>query len=397
MQRGRARPSRTKQGGPTCRTSSGCTARTCSISSIDASQISRCAFRQVRIVHLWSRCEQRARLLEAHRERVRQHVERDAAARRPARAAARARRHGASTASSKSAWQAGSSRISSGSTTSTRAGTRAREQRPRARHHAVALVLRVGACARASCGTCSARASSARISGACVETLSVSSRYGLCAGSSASASASASSRSERPSTWRTASATTCGRARAPVDEPRAAPAERLVERLERGGVADAGAARARLEHARRLERRLADRGRRSVGSSRSTSATMRPTTRARLVGHVADARHAPQPVQHEARDRVDHRRVAGDRDHVARGLDRLLLGLASRRSCRTPGSCAGRGARGRARIPCVTGVEPRGQLAIGLPGALDRRLVDARAPRRRARAARARATSSSRT
>ena len=55
VQRGRATPERTKQGGPMWRVRPGCTAPTCSISSIDARQISRCALRQVRIVHLWSR------------------------------------------------------------------------------------------------------------------------------------------------------------------------------------------------------------------------------------------------------------------------------------------------------------------------------------------------------
>src|SRR5690606_2210447 len=43
VQRGLARPSRTKQGGPTWRTSSGCTARTWASSFIDASKISRWA------------------------------------------------------------------------------------------------------------------------------------------------------------------------------------------------------------------------------------------------------------------------------------------------------------------------------------------------------------------
>ena len=51
----RARPLRTTHGGPTCSISVGCTARTCSISSIEARQISHCAFRQLRIVHLCSR------------------------------------------------------------------------------------------------------------------------------------------------------------------------------------------------------------------------------------------------------------------------------------------------------------------------------------------------------
>ena len=43
---------RTTHGGPRCCVNCGCTARTCSSSSMDACQISRCAFRHVRIVHL---------------------------------------------------------------------------------------------------------------------------------------------------------------------------------------------------------------------------------------------------------------------------------------------------------------------------------------------------------
>ena len=75
-----------------------------------------------------------------------------------------------------------------------------------------------------------------------------------------------------------------GRARAPVDEPRGAPAERLVERLERGRIAEArrrerasrAPLRARAAHRRRAPKKL--------GSSRSTSATISPITRAASLG-----------------------------------------------------------------------------------------------------------------
>jgi hypothetical protein len=50
--------------------------------------------------------------------------------------------------------------------------------------------------------------------------------------------------------------------------------------------------------------------------------------RARLRRRVAGAHHAIEPVQHDPAERVHHRREGGDRDHVAGGLDRLLLGLA---------------------------------------------------------------------
>ena len=50
-------------------------------------------------------------------------------------------------------------------------------------------------------------------------------------------------------------------------------------------------------------------------------------TIARLVRRVAGVQHPVQAMQHDARHRVHHRGERADRNDVARGLDRLLLGV----------------------------------------------------------------------
>ena len=66
---------------------------------------------------------------------------------------------------------------------------------------------------------------------------------------------------------------------------------------------------------------------------------------ARLVRRVAGVHHPVQAVQHDARDGVHHRGERADRDHVARGLDRALLGVLARSASAAPDwSSAGRSA-----------------------------------------------------
>ena len=43
---------------------------------------------------------------------------------------------------------------------------------------------------------------------------------------------------------------------------------------------------------------------------------------------LADADHPAQPVEHDSRNRVDHRGMTRDRDHITRGFDRALLRLS---------------------------------------------------------------------
>ena len=271
--------------------------------------------------------EQRARLLEAHRERVRQHVERELRRDAAARAGARARPTPPRPPRGRARGRPGSSRDQLGLDHVDARRHAAREQRPRARHHAVSLVLRVGRVRELLAEgvvRVRERAHQRRVRRD-VERLEP--VGGSSPGRARASSASSSERSRRPSTWRTASATTCGaRALQSTSRERAA-LERLVEGLEqRRRRPTPGGASLRFDHLVRASGG-APTCRRRPGRALHLGHHA-PDHVARLVGRVAHARHAPQAVQHDTRDRVDHRRVAGDRDHVARGLDRLLLRLA---------------------------------------------------------------------
>ena len=271
--------------------------------------------------------QQRAGFLEAHRERVGQQVERELRERRRvASSRSRASPRVASTASveERVAGRVLADQLGLHDVDVRRHG--AREQRSRARHHAVALILRVGAVrellAERVVGVLE-RAHQRRV-GRDVQRLEPirvarrverdRERLGVV---EIGAAEHASHRVGHHL-----------RARArPSRRAANAAAERLVEGFERRRVADAGGRERRSRGSRRPRARARrPRGRRT-DRARSTSATMRLDHVARFVGHVAGARHASQPVQHEARYGVDHRGVAGDRDHVARGLDRLLLGF----------------------------------------------------------------------
>ena len=162
------------------------------------------------------------------------------------------------------------------------------------------------------------------------------------------------------------------RAPAVIDEPRGAALEELVEGLGRDAVGDARRRVPVLDHLRELRpAHLLEEGRIDPGDLGHHALDHVGG----LVGRVAHLHHAPQPVQHQTRDRVDHRRVAGDRDHVARRLDRLLLRLAR--------DAAPEGDRLARRQPPQLGEpllrhrrQPRGELAVGAPARLDRGLVE---------------------
>ena len=113
-----------------------------------------------------------------------------------------------------------------------------------------------------------------------------------------------------------------------------------------------------------------------AGSTCFTSADHRLDHGARLAGRVARAHHPVQPVEHDARERVHHGGERRHRDHVARRLDRLLLGLAL--DLLAP---LVRGVRRQVPQPRQdlerVGLQQRRELAVALPGRLDR------APRRR--------------
>ena len=64
------------------------------------------------------------------------------------------------------------------------------------------------------------------------------------------------------------------------------------------------------------------------GSCWRTASTIASTTSARLPRRVGRVGHPHQAIEREARDRVHHRGAGGERDHIARRLDRLLLRLA---------------------------------------------------------------------
>ena len=110
----------------------------------------------------------------------------------------------------------------------------------------------------------------------------------------------------------------------PVAEPRDAAAKAAIEF---GGVGIAGRARAgerQLGQRVALERVEAD----LVEEHRVDfldEVDHRANHHRGFVGHVAGVQHPVQAVQHDARDGVHHRGEGADRNHVARGLDRLLF------------------------------------------------------------------------
>ena len=116
-----------------------------------------------------------------------------------------------------------------------------RHQRPRRRHHAVALVLRVGRVAEALRERVVGRGAAPASAASGTSTLSVSSRYAFLAGfiTRSSASSSGRSASSRPKTVRTASADQRLGVRGRVDQLRHAAAEPRVEGA-RQAVGDAG-------------------------------------------------------------------------------------------------------------------------------------------------------------
>ena len=141
-----------------------------------------------------------------------------------------------------------------------------------------------------------------------------------------SASSSLISAAVSPNTDRTDSATT-----ASASETRSAGAtivrpavRRIPPRNSRRRGADAGT---RLPA--RPRRRIGARPTfsKKYGSHSLTRRTISEITRLRLVGGVARVHHPMQPVQDDARHGVDHGRERGNRDDVARGLDRALLGV----------------------------------------------------------------------
>ena len=177
-----------------------------------------------------------------------------------------------------------------------------------------------------------------------------------------------------------------GRPDAPVDEPGPAPVERLVEGLERGGVADPRRRQPVLEHLVGLEGRIAD----SREEIRVDALDLGQHARddvGRLPGDVAHPHHAAQAVQHDPGDRVDHGGVARDRNDVARRLDGLLLGLPV--DVLSEGLVlAGREAPQLREDPARHRHQPLGELAIGCARRALRTPRRSPGPRPRATAAR---------
>ena len=201
----------------------------------------------------------------------------------------------------------------------------AREQRPRARHRSMSLVLRVGRVRELLAERVvrvRERAHQRRVRGDVERLQAIGVPRGIehqlerlvvGRGRSVRARGAPHPRSPRASGGRSRPAARCGprgtcrRLRPRHRRRRPAGARRLSTASSSGGLPTCS---------------------KNEGSIRETSATIRSTTSRGLAGRVPYSNHAAQPVQHQAGDGVDHRRVAGDRDHVARGLDRLLLGLA---------------------------------------------------------------------
>ena len=181
--------------------------------------------------------------------------------------------------------------MSSGSTTSTWSGHRAREQRARAGYGAVTLISANRRCARASSGTRSGRARAHASAG------HGSRRSGDRAGRGSSPDRGPGPAPRRrrgppgPTTWRTASAITCGARALQVDEPRGPAAERLVEGLEQRAASAEPRRRdaALLGHLVGRQRQLRPPGRRRKDRSRSTSSDHEVHHVGRLLGHVADS------------------------------------------------------------------------------------------------------------
>ena len=131
-----------------------------------------------------------------------------------------------------------------------------------------------------------------------------------------------------PSTARTASAVVCSAARHVVDEQGRPRPEAGVEPRGLGVSASCAKRGRRVSTISVLGRADPGRCARRRPDRAPAPRHHRLDDRARLRGRVAGAHHPVEPVQHDPGERVHHRGEGGDRDHVARGLDRLLLGFS---------------------------------------------------------------------
>ena len=350
VQRGRTRPLRTKQGGPTWRTS--CGVHRAHLLDLVHRRLPDLALRVQAGAHrpLVEQVEQRARLLEAHGERVRQHVERELRRDAERRAAARARPRPPRPPRRRARGRPDRRAISSGSTTSTRAGTvrvSSGREPGTMRWRWSWESARVGELLAEGVVRVVERAHQRRVDRDVqrVEPVAV------------AAPGRAPARAPRRRRARRGRARGARRppppagARAPQSTSRERRPPRDLSKASSGAASPSAGRRERglddLVRARAAARRPR---RRRPGRGARTSATMRSTTRRASSGASQARGHAPQPVQHDARDRVDHRGVARDRDHVARGLDRLLLGLAPHVA--SEGAWTGARAAARARRGC---------------------------------------------
>ena len=114
------------------------------------------------------------------------------------------------------------------------------------------------------------------------------------------------------------------RPNAVIDQSRAEAVQRFIERFSSSCVTYTGRSDLALDHLLELSRRFSD----SLEEVGIDALDCRHHAAHHVGGfprHVADANHSSKPVEHDSRDRVDHRGMACDRNHIARGLDRPLL------------------------------------------------------------------------
>ena len=143
----------------------------------------------------------------------------------------------------------------------------------------------------------------------------------------------------------------------PVDEPRTPPVERFIESLETCQIRLPALPARELDDLILFERTLPDR----IDEIRIELAHFldHPADDATRFGRRVTSRgHAAQPVQGDTADRVDHRRMAGDRDDITCRLDRLLLGLLGHASAESLRCRSGRRQRSE-RIAEVRGTSSR--------------------------------------
>ena len=118
--------------------------------------------------------------------------------------------------------------------------------------------------------------------------------------------------------------------RRPVDEVRDLALEAAIEALGKGVGAGPGRRKAALDDGLGVQADDVD-PIDEAGIVLAHRRDHRADHLARLVRRVRRLRHAHQPVERDAGDGVDHRRERRQRDHVAGGLDRLLLGFLLQR------------------------------------------------------------------